>query len=308
MKRLSLLSMAFLALSILGTPASKQPAIQTLLDRTDAYCRGLTEASFHFACLERVRHKGREDGNHTFVYDYRLIKESNIIREKRMLTKMDGKAVTELKESLNRRFSADYYSFAAALAPIYFLGREYAPHFRYSLTGKRRLLGRSAWEITVFRRPDSPVPTPLRTQREGNRVSLVPDEKEFRVVTAWLDHKDFSVLGFQAYPAGIAGYNELVTAAFRKGLSVEVKDIHLFGLLREGIRYPTKREITLVYSPLNGSGAPAARKVVHLPGGSSGLGAAAGGRSRDLKRKDSAIFTYTQHRFLPEDGSKTDVE
>lgn len=274
------------------------PLIQTILDGTAAYCDRLEHAAFRFTCLERVKQRSRRWGRHKFVYDYQLIKEGEEIQERRILKEKDGESVSSSDTAANQRFSAELFSFRAALAPIYLFGSEFRHRFRFAVTGKRKILGRSAWEVTVFRRPDSPLPAPLVVRKQNNQAGLAPVGGESRVVAAWIDREDFSVLGFQVYPAGIAGYNDIVEAAFRQGLEVKARDIHIFGLLREGIRYPTRTEITLTYSALNPGTSPTTGVNSHVPGVASTLGAVAGRRNRASEIKVSTEFTYTNHRFF----------
>ncbi|MBN1196438.1 MAG: hypothetical protein JXA62_03440 [Candidatus Aminicenantes bacterium] len=282
----------------LRSRAADPPLIQTILDGTAAYCDRLEHAAFRFTCLERVKQRSRRWGRHDFVYDYQVIKEGEQIRERRILKQKDGESISLSDVESNRRFSAELFSFRAALAPIYLFGADFSHRFRFAVTGKRNILGRPAWEVTVFRRPDSPLPAPLLIRKQNNQAGLAPAEGETRVVAAWIDREDFSVLGFQVYPAGIASYNGMVEAAFRQGLKVKARDIHIFGLLREGIRYPTRTEITLTYSPLNPGTSPATGVNSHVPGVSSTLGAVAGRRTSASEIRVSTEFTYTNHRFF----------
>lgn len=293
----------FAALVPLLLPASPQknmdpPLIVTILNGAAAYCRRLEYAAFRFTVLEKVKQRTRNRGVQHLVYDYQIIKESGGIHEQRILKRLDGKRVSNPDEREKQRFAAELFSYRAALAPIYLLGGEYRHRFRYALTGKHRVLDRPAWEVTLFRRPDSPVPAPLVLRKSGGQASLVPATGEPRVVSVWIDREDFSVLGFRVYPAGVSGYNKIVEAAFRLGLKVKIKDTHLFGLLREGIRYPTRTEIVLTYSPLNPGSSPATGVDSHVPGVSSALGAVAGGRRRASEIKVATVFTYTNHRFF----------
>jgi len=159
-------------------------------------------------------------------------------------------------------------------------------------------MGRPAWEVTVFRRSDSPLPAPLAIVKQNNQAFLETSEGEARVVAAWIDRADYSVLGFEVFPAGISGYNGIVKAAFRQGLKVKARDIHVFGLLRDGIRYPTRTEITLTYSPLNPGTSPTTGLNSHVPGASSTLGAVAGGRRQASELKIATVFICTNHRFF----------
>jgi len=285
-------------LSASPAKAAEPPLIQTILNGTAAYCQRLNHAAFRFTCLEKVKQRSRRWGRHEFVYDYQLIKEEAEIQEQRILKEKDGQRVSASDAAGNQRFSAELFSYRAALAPIYLFGAEYRHRFRYAVTGKRKILGRPAWEVTIFRRPDSPLPAPLTLHRQTGQTELAPMQGEPRVVSAWIDREDFAVIGFQVYPAGISGYNNIVKAAFRQGLKVKVKDIHLFGLLRDGIRYPTRTEITLTYSPLDPGAAPTTGVNSHVPGVSSTLGSVAGRRSGAAQIKVSTVFTYTNHRFF----------
>jgi len=291
---------ALIPLLLPATPqkAMEPPLIVTILDGAAAYCQRLEHAAFRFTVLEKVRQRTHKRGVQRLVYDYQIVKEDGNIHEQRILKRRDGEAVAAPNENENQRFAAELFSYRAALAPIYLLGEGYRHRFRYALTGKRRMLDRSAWEVTLFRRPESPVPAPLVLRKHGGQAGLEPAEGEPRVVSVWIDREDFSVLGFRVYPAGISGYNKIVKAAFHRGLEVKVKDIHFFGLLRDGIRYPTRTEIVLTYSPLNPGSSPATGINSHVPGVSSALGRVGGGRRRASEIKVATVFTYVNHRFF----------
>ena len=168
------------------TRAADPPLIRTILNGAAAYCQRLEHAAFRFTCLEKVKQRTRRGGRQEFVYDYQLIKEGETIREQRILKERDGRPVSTLDKTGNRRFSAELFSYRAALAPIYLLGSQYRHRFRYAVTGKRRLLGRPAWEVTIFRRPDSPTPAPLVMSMRNGQAGLVAGSGEPRVVSVWI--------------------------------------------------------------------------------------------------------------------------
>ncbi|MEN8153518.1 MAG: hypothetical protein ABFR75_05795 [Acidobacteriota bacterium] len=183
-------------------------------------------------------YKNRVKGNYlpilvkkrnTHVYDYQIIKEKKGIREQRKIIKVNKKK--PLKD--HNLPDTILYSFENAITPVYFFSRQNQNKYIYKIIGKKKLLGRRAYLITVASKMGS-----------GNSR---------KIAKAWIDTIDFSIMKFDVFPGAIKGYEKLLEIHNKKISKLKVKDTHIFGYLYKGIRYPTRTEISLSYFTEPGS-------------------------------------------------------
>ena len=249
---------------------NNQVLLGTILKNSARYCERLKEAVFHFFCQEVVTEKiekklnypenrrGLKDffeGNSRtrstdyqyeahknaamrrlrdnfrklkggmktfFTYDYQIIQVEKEIREQRVLLKVEKDKQVYQKSNYNPIL----YSYKNALVPIHFFSVENQPRFIYKLSGKKRALKRKAYNILVFR-DEKPEAGPM--------------------ASVWIDQEDFSIIKFEVFPGAIRGYNQLLRVNREKMSKIDIRDVHVFGLLKDGIRYPTRTEIRLSY-------------------------------------------------------------
>lgn len=263
-----------LPLSAAGdTPSQNDTALLApLLDKCAGYCERLKGAIFHFYCretvteitekklhypenrrglknfLERNRNRSQSEYQYDahkyqdmrrmrdsykslqggvkvfFTYDYQIIQVGGQIQERRILLTVEKDKKTYKKSN----YTPILYSYKNAMVPIYFLSHENQPLYRYTLGGKDRVLGRKCHMVLVFAAKSGPEAPPL--------------------ARIWIDSADFSVLKFTVFPGAIKGYDQLMRLEGRKLSNLEVQDVHEFGLVRDGIRYPTRTRITLSYT------------------------------------------------------------
>jgi len=256
-----------------------QNQLPYILKGTASYCDRLEKAIFHFFCFEKIEEtkeqsikypkkrqgiknflennqRNRETGDlstpgsrkmsgiydsmdknkinrnyrsqkskrkNTYVYDYQIIKEKKGVREQRKLVNFNQEKV----QNQDGLPTTILYSYKNALIPIYLLSRQNQHKYNYSIIGKKKFLGRKAFIISVDTKQGS---------EEGKKLADV-----------WIDTKDFSIMKFNVFPGAIKGYDELLKINKNQLLNLKVEDKHIFGYLRNGIRYPTKTEITMSY-------------------------------------------------------------
>jgi len=167
-----------------------------------------------------------------YVNDYQIIKQNGNIRELRIMVSMNGKKVEGKKPGT----TTFLYSFKNAITPIYLFSRESQKKYEYRLLGTDKLMGRRAYKLEVSLKGKDAAPI-VKGKEDVNKLAL-----------AWVDETDFSVMKIKVMPGAIKGYSKLLEAKKNKLVNLAVSDVHLFGFHRQGIRYPTKTDITLSYS------------------------------------------------------------
>jgi len=246
--------------------AYDQSELPNILKQTAKYCQKLGKAIFHFYCHEKVterieislQHQDAQEGlkdffeydwankdsrryyvektrsrirqrnydpgkkiiKNSYVYDYQIIKESDHIREQRILINENNKKVRQKSPQLKTVL----YSYKNTVIPIMLFSEKNQQKFSYRLLAKKREMGRKAHIISV-------------SSRDGKRLA-----------TVWVDEEDFSILKFDVFPGAIRGYDKLLRLNKNKMSNIKIKDTHLFGHLRNGIRYPSKTEINVSFT------------------------------------------------------------
>jgi len=166
-----------------------------------------------------------------YVNDYQIIKQDNQIREQRMAVEVNGETVKQKKKSATSLL----YSYKNALTPIYLFSPENQKKYKYALLGKEKSMGRDAYivELSVNDKDALPV---TKDNEDINQLAL-----------AWIDTEDFSIIKIKVMPGAIKGYRDMLNAEKKNLYNLKFSDIHTFGFLRKGIRYPTKTKILLSY-------------------------------------------------------------
>lgn len=224
---------------------SGEPDLEYVLHRCADYCDRLESAAFHFICVQQVTHKTYGQPKKQFSYDYQLIKTSRDLRERRTI--QDRRFAKNPEASDLKPIFKDVFSYKSVIAPVFFLARQNLDRFRFQLAGYRKVLGKRVQVIQVHRKSDTSHPGVLRVFRKGGMSTLEYDQQDRRMADIWVEPENYSVIGLRVFPAGLAGYNRIARNAFENGFQVELKDIHFYGLLRAGIRYPTLTRFELKY-------------------------------------------------------------
>ena len=235
----------FSGVSAKSQDRSRGPSLEYVLERCADYCVRLEKAAFHFICVQQVTQKTYGQPKKKRSYDYQLIKTNQNFRERRVAR---GRSLTENPEEKDLKpIFKEVFSYKSVIAPVFFVARKNLDRFLFQFTGYRKVLGKRVLAVQVQRKSDTANKGVLRVVRKGRRSTLEFDRQDRRVAEIWVDPDNYSIIGLRVFPAGLAEYNQIVKNAFENGFAVELEDIHYFGLLREGIRYPTLTRIELKY-------------------------------------------------------------
>ena len=172
----------------------------------------------------RIRNDSkRKSIKNTYTYDYQIIKDKTNIREQRILIDENGKKTHQLNPSQKTVL----YTYKNTLVPILLFSKKNQQNYTFRIKSKKRIMGRRAHVISV-------------------RSKYSPEAVK-KLATVWVDCQDFSILKFEVFPGAIRGYNNLLRINKNIMSEIKVKDTHLFGHLRNGIRYPSKTEISISF-------------------------------------------------------------
>ncbi|MCP4219676.1 MAG: hypothetical protein GY765_33900 [bacterium] len=171
------------------------------------------------------------------VNEYRILKEGSRIKELRTPVKYNGNTISRDPPPMQTIL----YSYKNTLSPIYLFAAGNQALYRYKILGKKKIMKRSTFVVEIDRKAGK------------NRKTAV----------AWVDTENFSIVKLRIYPEAFHGYHYLpapVTPQREKGVAsggqkgvpttrfdVKVNDVHYFGHIKNGIRFPSSTEIHLSY-------------------------------------------------------------
>lgn len=259
-----------------------QQELADVLEKTAQYCDKFKDKVFHFLCYEKVtetvqkslHYPGERKGlknflagvkpdimttspknsalevikdwrealhyshankkyerKNIYVNEYQILKTVDQLKERRLLYKFNGKKVGKDLHGI-QRMQTIIYSYRNALSPIRFFARENQENYSYQILKKEKIMGEKAYVIEIKNKQDA---------GEENKEVLV---------TVWVDMEDFSIKKFKVSPSAFGGIDYLLRPG--KGTTgqkydVKISDTHYFGKVRDGIRYPSKTEISISY-------------------------------------------------------------
>ena len=216
--------------------------LKGILKKAAAYCEKLKSGVFHYFCKEKIIEKyqslprlrwGRGriykkaywKGKLQLNYDYQIKKLSKSIKESRTLIKTDGKKVNVKDAKLRTRYFSNFSSFG----PISLLSKEQQQNFTYLIVDRVNIKGQKAVVLET---------KPITGSMPGRNYGKV-----------WINKADGSVMRLQTTPDSIPGHKYLRNLALRKKAKLDLKIIHEYNILHQGLRYPSKTEFieTFIY-------------------------------------------------------------
>lgn len=274
MVRLTLLLL--MALLPAFVQAGGKAELDTTLEKTGIYCEKLYHAAVHFICHETVVEimdirefgkKYKELGHelrktkkrNKYVTEYQLLKEGDKITEQRK-TKFKNGIPVKNPDAAMKSFIR---SFKSSLSPYYLFARENRDNYVYKILRREPVENQPAMVMEIRLK-----------QKNGNHPLFA---------LVWIATDSFAILKMHAFPTSIQGYEFLKAAEDLNVSDVEVEDIHYYGIEKNGIRFPSKTEISLRYTfdaPVNPD------QPLHTTSG-----------SRRLKRIHT-IFEYKEYQFF----------
>lgn len=261
--------LCLLGLAMEGAAAPPEADLSAILKNAAEYCERLKKAAFSCTCLETVKEtirdqKGRKK-KREFLYDYQVIGVRGEVKESRTLIQVNGAAVIPQKAD---KLPTEFYSRYSIFAPIILFARDQQPQYEYKLLKKEKLLGVRTWVLEIKPRKESGISLHGR---------------------AWIDRKDASVLRIDINPEALGGFPKQQENARKMGAELLMNDSHWYEVVRNGIRFPSRTEISEQYQFKNYKfiGVRSFKDVVSMPAPSDWIW------NRSL-----TAFVYDRYRFF----------
>jgi len=241
--------------------ASGRPDMTGILQNCAEYCRKLADSALFFICREKINEdiyefrsggvlvmsgSEGEDGavpvgtglsfrrrtkRNSYVYDYQLVKKGETIEETRTLLE-ENRRKKDLKDAPLK--TQRFFSRRAVFGPVGFFGREWHAAYDYEFVKQDRVNGREAYVIKA---------TPK-----------VPIEGKPNYGTLWVDKADWSVIKMEVEDQSLAGFEKILAVAKSRGLKPVLTTVHEFGVLKNGLRFPSRIVFNEKYSGSKKSG------------------------------------------------------
>ncbi len=225
---------------------SKDPKIlDAILEKTGNYCEKVKAIALFYVCREKVEDeryvyarrnllnfsipgaetiKPRRVRTKTYTYDYQLVKEGDVPKEQRILLEEDGKQKHE--ENVEFR-PVKYYGTYTVYGPVGFLSKKWQQHYEYEIVGEDVIDDKKA--IIIQSTP--------KNERDVN----------YNFGRIWVDEKDFSILKIELDPRSIKDYEDELVQSPIGDLSKKVIWTMLFGVEKNGVRFPSQQIIQEFY-------------------------------------------------------------
>lgn len=219
--------------------------LDAILKKTGTYCEKVKAIALFYVCREKVadeRHvftrrnlfrfslsddeqiKPRRIGTKTYTYDYQLVKKGEVPKEKRSLLEEDGKE--KFEENVEFR-PVKYYGTYSVYGPVGFLSKKWQEHYDYEIVGEDVIDDKKA--IVIASAP--------KNEREVN----------YNFGRIWVDEKDFSILKIEYDPRSIKDYEDELEQSPIGDLRKKVIWTMLFGIEKNGVRFPSQQLIQEFY-------------------------------------------------------------
>jgi len=235
-----------------ASPSSADPSqLGLVLKSARQYCCQLEKAALDFVCLEEVTEIlnpsrdrseigmgfypgiwGRSSDppsrasvsgnniptkvNNTYIYDYQFIRREGKIEEKRALLEKNGHKADD--KTPRPEVSAFNYS-DILLGPVRLLDERFEEFYAYRLMGREKAGGTEAWVLEV-----SP------------RLTGVPRYLGGKI---WISIDDSSVLRIEWDPSTFGNFESVQATAKSYKAEPEVRSYSEFGILKNGLRFPS---------------------------------------------------------------------
>jgi hypothetical protein len=225
--------------------AYDRKTLDAILKKTGEYCEKVKAIALFYVCQEKVHDeryvfsrrnllnfsmssdekiKPRRIRTKTYTYDYQLFKKGEAPKEKRILLEEDGKEKYE--ENVELR-PVKYHGTYTVYGPVGFLSKKWQQHYEYEIVGEDIIEDKKAFIIES---------TPKNER-----------EKNYNFGRIWVDEKDFSILKIELDPRSIKDYKDELAQSPIGDLSKKVIWTMLFGVEKNGVRFPSQQVIRELY-------------------------------------------------------------
>jgi hypothetical protein len=248
-------------------PAAGDDLLREILARSAAYCDRLSRAALDFVCLEKIKEEiytysfpssgaavvtregespmtlevrpRRYTKANSLIYDYQMIRQKGEMRESRTLIEENGVRKEEKNAPLKiKRF----YSERAIFGPVGFLAQEWHDLYNYEIVDEDSVQGRKAYVIEA--RPK----TPIENKPNFGKI--------------WVDKGDSSILRIDIEQESLPGFEKARQEAGKEKLTPHFKTTHIYGVEKNGLRFPSRTVFEEEYSRVKGKKFRASRTII----------------------------------------------
>jgi hypothetical protein len=233
--------------------AVSHPEMAVILQKCAEYCQKLASSAFYFVCQEKIKEDiyefrsgggvivtGGEEGaitygtspsfrrrakKNSYVYDYQLVKKGEKVEETRTLLEENGRK-KDLKNAPLK--TQRFFSRKAVFGPVGFFGREWHDAYDYEFIKQDRVEGRETYVIKA--------------------KPKVPIEGKPNYGTLWVDKADSSVIKMEVEDQSLAGFEKILEVAKSRGLKPILTTVHEYGIIKNGLRFPSRTVFNEKYS------------------------------------------------------------
>jgi hypothetical protein len=205
-----------------------QNMLPGILGKVASYCKRLEAISLNFFCIEEIDEKttnavrqqdkifkGKSVIENKYTYGYQLIRDENVVKEKRILLKQNGWKREIENAPLKTRFKYKNIVYGPSS-----FNQHSQPYYQYRIIGKRTWHDKNALIVEA---------TP---NYEGDH--------RFASGKFWVDEKDYSILRIEIYQQSIKNFAEIEKMAEKYGVEPRLTIINEYDILKNGIRFPSR--------------------------------------------------------------------
>jgi len=229
----------------------------SIRERISVYCDKLEKTALDFTCRERIKEtlgSNRERAlsdlevedpfhprygtggvllslreaireEHSFFFDYQLIRKDDQIQEQRRSTDEKGRDLPEDKPyPQTHRFYIDKPVFG----PVGLFGRNVQSRFQYQLLGEEKTNGRPAYVVEI--------------------KPLHPISGKTSYGKAWIDRQDASILKLDVDAESLSGYERIAADYISRGVTPDISIEVIYGFEKNGLRFPSQINLKEAYS------------------------------------------------------------
>jgi len=216
-------------------------ALEEILQRCALYCEGLESAALFYVCKEKAKEEiiiKREirigtkitpavKEINSYIYDYQLIRKGDKFEENRILIEENGKKKSIKDASMKTK---RFFSERSIYGPVGFLSKDSQRQYNYKLLKEDEIDKRKAYVVEAV---------PITKMKEKPNYGKL-----------WVDQENFSILKIEIAQDSIVGFEEVLRKiqeqlgsrrrVGRYKVTPIFKIVHHYGVVKNGIRFPSK--------------------------------------------------------------------
>ena len=207
-----------------------QDDLPRILKESARYCNRLANAALHVVCKEKIKENIWLPGigEFTYTYDYQIIQKEGDVIEKRILLEENGKQKHDENAQLKTRLF----------------------WYKNVIFGPLGILSHAAQKMHNYK-------IKKETEIDGEKVIILEatpkdmDESAGLFGEAWIRRSDCCILKIEWNPTSLGNFEHIQALAKQLKSKPRVTLVSEYGYEKNGIRFPSKYEVTESYMQSN---------------------------------------------------------